>query len=94
MVLDTLSGRSPLYRLERFARSVDTGLLLGRNIPAVAFNDTTLGRVMDACLCQRQTGHLCCGDRAALLAGSVPCSEVIPVGDGGCSNWRGTYYTP
>jgi len=33
MVLDTLSGRSPLYRLERFARSVDTGLLLGRKIP-------------------------------------------------------------
>lgn len=48
MVLDTLSGRSPLYRLERFARSVDTGLLLGKNIPAVAFNDTTLGRAMDA----------------------------------------------
>jgi len=48
MVLDTLSGRSPLYRLERFARSVDTGLLLGKNIPAQAFNDTTLGRAMDA----------------------------------------------
>jgi len=48
MVLDTLSGRSPLYRLERFARSMDTGLLLGRNIPAPAFNDTTLGRAMDA----------------------------------------------
>jgi len=48
MVLDTLSGRSPLYRLERFARSVDTGLLLGKNIPPQAFNDTTLGRAMDA----------------------------------------------
>ncbi len=48
MVLDTLSGRSPLYRLERFARSVDTGLLLGKTISAVAFNDTTLGRAMDA----------------------------------------------
>jgi len=48
MVLDTLSGRSPLYRLERFARSVDTELLLGKNISAVAFNDTTLGRAMDA----------------------------------------------
>jgi len=48
MVLDTLSGRSPLYRLERFAESVDTGLLLGKKIPAVAFNDTTLGRAMDA----------------------------------------------
>ncbi|MBU4193970.1 MAG: IS1634 family transposase [Actinobacteria bacterium] len=48
MVLDTLSGRSPLYRLERFAESVDTGLLLGRNIPSTAFNDTTLGHAMDA----------------------------------------------
>jgi hypothetical protein len=48
MLLDTLSGRSPLYRLEPFARSVDTRLLLGKIIPAVAFNDTTLGRAMDA----------------------------------------------
>ena len=48
MVLDTLSGRSPLYRLEKFAESVDTGLLLGRKIPAEAFNDTTLGRTLDA----------------------------------------------
>lgn len=48
MVLDTLSGRSPLYRLERFAESVDTGLLLGRKIPSSAFNDTTIGRAMDA----------------------------------------------
>jgi len=48
MVLDTLSGRSPLYRLEKFAESVDTSLLLGKEIPARAFNDTTLGRAMDA----------------------------------------------
>ena len=48
MVLDTLSGRSPLYRLERFAESVDTALLLGRQVPSSAFNDTTLGRAMDA----------------------------------------------
>ncbi|MDI6800399.1 MAG: IS1634 family transposase [Actinomycetota bacterium] len=48
MVLDTLSGRSPLYRLETFAESIDTGLLLGRETPSTAFNDTTLGRAMDA----------------------------------------------
>lgn len=48
MVLDTLSGRSPLYRLERFAASVDTELLLGRQVSAGAFNDTTLGRALDA----------------------------------------------
>jgi hypothetical protein len=48
MVLDTLSGRSPLYRLETFGQSLDTGLLLGRKIPAGAFNDTTLGRAREA----------------------------------------------
>ena len=48
MVLDTLSGRSPLYRLERFAASVDTELLLGKEVSVGAFNDTTLGRALDA----------------------------------------------
>ena len=48
MVLDTLSGRSPLYRLESFAAALDTGLLLGRGVSPGAFNDTTLGRALDA----------------------------------------------
>ncbi len=48
MVLDTLSGRSPIYRLERFASSVDTDLLLGVEVEPSAFNDTTLGRALDA----------------------------------------------
>lgn len=48
MVLDTLSGRSPLYHLEKFATSVDTGLLLGGDVPPSAFNDTTVGRALDA----------------------------------------------
>ncbi len=48
MVLDTLSGRSPLYRLESFAASVDTELLLGKEVSPGAFNDTTLGRALDA----------------------------------------------
>ena len=48
MVLDTLSGRSPLYRLEEFIDSVDTELLLGKQLPARSFNDTTLGRALDA----------------------------------------------
>src|SRR5665647_3436145 len=43
MILDTLSGRSPLYRLESFAAALDTGLLLGRGVSPGAFNDTTLG---------------------------------------------------
>ena len=48
MVLDTLSGRSPLYRLNEFFRHQDTELLLGRTVPATAFNDTTVARAMDA----------------------------------------------
>ena len=48
MVLDTLSGRSPLYRLERFASQVDTMLLLGKEVVPSSFNDTTVGRALDA----------------------------------------------
>ena len=48
MVLDTLCGRSPLYRLADFFQHQDTELLLGRIIPCSAFNDTTVGRAMDA----------------------------------------------
>ena len=47
MILDTLSGRSPLYRLEAFMAQHDTALLLGKAVPAEAFNDDTVGRVLD-----------------------------------------------
>jgi len=47
MILDTLSGRSPLYRLEEFFAHQDTELLLGKAVPAEAFNDDTVGRVLD-----------------------------------------------
>ena len=47
LVLDTLSGRSPLYRLEEFIAHQDTELLLGKALPAHAFNDDTVGRVLD-----------------------------------------------
>lgn len=48
MVLDTLSGRSPLYRLAAFFEHQDTGLLLGQETPETSFNDTTVARAMDA----------------------------------------------
>ncbi len=48
MVLDTLSGRSPLYRLAEFFEHQDTKLLLGQDVEAVSFNDTTVARAMDA----------------------------------------------
>jgi transposase len=47
MVLDTLSGRSPLYRLSEFFKNQDTELLLGEDIQANSFNDTTIGRALD-----------------------------------------------
>jgi len=47
MVLDTLSGRNPLYRLADFFKFQDAEYLLGKTLPATAFNDTTLGRTMD-----------------------------------------------
>lgn len=47
MILDTLSGRSPLYRLEEFFESQDTELLLGKPIEAKSFNDDNVGRFLD-----------------------------------------------
>ena len=48
MVLDTLSGRSPLYRLEDFFEHQDSQLLLGQEVDSTSFNDTTVARAMDA----------------------------------------------
>jgi transposase len=47
LVLDTLTGRSPLYRLRDFYESRDTELLLGERVPSSAFNDDTVGRTLD-----------------------------------------------
>lgn len=47
LILDTLSGRSPLYRLEEFFTHQDTALLLGKAIAPGAFDDDTVGRVLD-----------------------------------------------
>lgn len=47
MVLDTLSGRTPLYRLEEFFEEKDTELLLGRDVKSELFCDYNIGRVLD-----------------------------------------------
>jgi transposase len=47
MVLDTLSGRTPLYRLKEFFHEKDTELLLGTEIDPELFCDHNLGRVLD-----------------------------------------------
>ena len=47
LVLDMLSGWSPLYRLDEFCAHQDTALLLGKAIPPQACTDDTVGRVLD-----------------------------------------------
>jgi hypothetical protein len=44
MILDALSGRSPLFRLQEFYEDKDIELLLGESIPLSKLNDDTLGR--------------------------------------------------
>src|SRR5215471_6533357 len=44
MILDTLSGRSPLYRLTEFFAHQDTALLLGKTVAPATFDDDTVGR--------------------------------------------------
>jgi transposase len=47
MILDTLSGRTPLYRIEDFMAEQDIELLLGEDVKAAAFSDTNLARALD-----------------------------------------------
>ena len=47
MLLDTLSGRRPLDRLEEFFAHEDTALLLGKAVAPGACDDDTVGRVFD-----------------------------------------------
>lgn len=49
MVIDTLSGRSPLYRLDDFFENQDTELLLGAKIDHSDFTDHNVGRILDRC---------------------------------------------
>ena len=47
MVLDTLSGRTPLYRMEEFFQEKDTELMLGYDVKPELFCDYNIGRVLD-----------------------------------------------
>jgi len=57
MVLDTLSGRNPLYRLQSFFEDKDTELLLGEAVDPGAFADHNVSRVLDS-LYDTGTGRL------------------------------------
>ncbi|MCK5433301.1 MAG: DUF4277 domain-containing protein, partial [Gammaproteobacteria bacterium] len=47
LVIDTLSGRSPLYHLESSFEHCDRELLFGKDVPASYFNDDNVGRTLD-----------------------------------------------
>lgn len=47
MVCDTLSGRSPLYKVEEFIAGQDTELLFGMEVDPHSFNDDALGNALD-----------------------------------------------
>ena len=47
IIIDALSGRSPLYRMHEFFETIDTEHLLGQGIYASHFNDDRLGRTLD-----------------------------------------------
>jgi len=47
MILDALSGRSPLFRLKEFYADKDIELLLGEPIPLSKLSDDTSGRVLE-----------------------------------------------
>ncbi len=47
LVMNVLSGRSPLYRVEEFFRTRDVALLLGSDMTVKMLNDDAIGRVLD-----------------------------------------------
>src|ERR671933_2592241 len=47
LVLETLSGRSPLYRLEEFCAQQAPELLLGKAVSPQALNDDPAGRGLE-----------------------------------------------
>lgn len=47
MVMDTLAGRSPLYKLHEFFVGQDTELIFGSPLAAEDFNDNNVGKVLD-----------------------------------------------
>ncbi len=50
LVLDTLSGRSPLYHLEATSEAYDQAMLFGQEMPAGYFNDDNVGRIAECTL--------------------------------------------
>jgi transposase len=75
-VLDTLSGRSPLYHLEKAFEDYDRELLFGRNIPPDYFNDDNVGRVFDALFAVGTQKIFCALSVSALQNFTLPTKHV------------------
>jgi transposase len=71
LVLDTLSGRSPLYHLQTAFEDCDRALLFARDLPAEYFSDDNVGRMLD---CLYETGT-----QRIFSALSVAALERFPV---------------
>ena len=81
MVLATLSGRRPRYRLEECVAQQDTARLLGQAVPPQAWHDETAGRVLDrlyACGTMRRcpAGAGRAAPRWGLERREVPCDTT------------------
>lgn len=76
MVLDTLSGRSPLYHLESFMDGQDIELLLGEKHDAHEFSDTNLGRALDAIFAAGASNMLTEIALSACRAFGIDCSRL------------------
>ena len=74
MVLDTLSGRSPLYRLERFASISGHRSASRKEDPCGSVQRHYVGAYIGR--------HLRGRDRTALLPCGVPCGKGFPHGHG------------
>ena len=68
MVCDTLSGRSPLYKVEEFIAEQDTELLFGVRVNPHSFNDDALGNALDRI---HQKGTLKLFTEVSLKAASI-----------------------
>ena len=71
LVLDTLSGRSPLYHLQTAFEDCDRGLLFGQELPAEYFSDENVGRMLDC--------FFAAGTQRIFSALSVRALEGFPV---------------
>jgi transposase len=71
LVLDTLSGRSPLYHLSTAFEDCERAVLFGQDLPAEYFSDDNVGRMLD-CL-------FATGTQRIFSALSVRALECFPV---------------